>query len=84
MRRSVHCSSVRYAVTEASRNKDHPEHLVIAYPDEKCLRDLIAAPSIVVLGFASREQAMANLAAARVSALLTVGVATRQFVFGCC
>lgn len=65
MRRSVHCSSVHYAVIEASRNNDHPEHLVIAYLDEKCLRDLIAAPSIVALGFASREQAMASLAAVK-------------------
>jgi hypothetical protein len=57
----VHCSGVRYAVIEASSNKDRPEQLVIAYLDEGCLRDLIAAPSIIGLGFASREEAPANL-----------------------
>ena len=57
----VHCSGVRYAVIEASSNKDRPERLVIAYHDENCLRNLIAAPSIIGLGFASREEAIANL-----------------------
>ena len=57
----VHCSNVRYAIIQASSIKDHPERLVVAYPDENCLRDLIAAPSIVGLGFTSREEAMANL-----------------------
>jgi hypothetical protein len=57
----VHCSDVRYAVIEASNNKDRPERLVIAYQDEDCLRDLIAAPSIFGLGFASRAEAIANL-----------------------
>jgi hypothetical protein len=57
----VHCSSVCYAVIQASSKKDKPERLVIAYHDENCLRDLIEAPSIVGLGFTSREEAMANL-----------------------
>jgi hypothetical protein len=57
----VHCSGVRYAVIQASSNKDRPERLVIAYHDENCLRNLIAAPSIIGLGFASREEAIANL-----------------------
>ncbi len=57
----VHCSGVRYAVIQASSNKDRPERLVIAYQDEDCLRDLIAAPSIFGIGFASREEAIANL-----------------------
>jgi hypothetical protein len=35
--------------------------VVIAYEDEDCLRDLIAAPSIFGLGFESREEAIANL-----------------------
>ena len=50
----------RYAVIEAG-HKGRPERLVLAYREEKSLRDLIAAPSIIALGFASREQAMANL-----------------------
>jgi hypothetical protein len=57
----VQCSDVRYAVIQASSNTDEPERLVIAYQDEDCLRDLIAAPSIFGLGFASREEAIANL-----------------------
>src|SRR5262249_17345320 len=56
----VRSSGVRYAVIQASSNKDRPERLVIAYQVD-CLRDLIAAPSIFGLGFASREEAMANL-----------------------
>jgi hypothetical protein len=57
----VHCSSVCYAVIQASSKKDRPERLVLVYHDENCLRDLIAAPSIIGLSFASREQAIANL-----------------------
>jgi hypothetical protein len=57
----VHCSSACYAVIQASSRKDRPERLVISYHDENCLRDLIAAPSIFGLGFASREEAIANL-----------------------
>ena len=57
----VHCSSLCHAVIQASHKKDRPERLVISYHDENCLRDLIAAPSIIGLGFASREEAIANL-----------------------
>jgi hypothetical protein len=57
----VYCSGVRYAVIQASSKKDRLERLVIAYHDENRLRGLIAAPSIIGLGFASREEAIANL-----------------------
>jgi len=57
----IHCSKVHYAIIQASSVKDHPERLVIAYPDENCLRDLIAGPSIIRLGFTSRGDALANL-----------------------
>jgi hypothetical protein len=57
----VHCSGVHYAVIQASSRNGRPERLVIAYQDEDCLRDLIAAPSIYGLGFTSREEAIANL-----------------------
>jgi hypothetical protein len=57
----VNCSGVRYAIIQASSNKDRPERLAIAYEHEGCLRDLIAAPSIIGLGFASREEAMVKL-----------------------
>jgi hypothetical protein len=52
---------MRYAVIQASSNKDRPERLVIAYQNEDCLRNLIAAPGFLGLGFASREEAIANL-----------------------
>lgn len=58
----VHSASEHYAIILGSSHKDHPERLVIAYPDENCLRDLIAEPSIVGLGYASREEAVAELA----------------------
>jgi hypothetical protein len=57
----VHCPDVRYAVVQASNHTDKPERLVIAYQEEDCLLDLIAVPSIFGLGFASREEAIANL-----------------------
>jgi hypothetical protein len=50
----------QYAVIEAGHG-GCPERFVLAYREEKSLRDLIAAPSIVALGFASREQAVANI-----------------------
>ena len=62
MRGFVRCSTIRYAVIQASIEEDHPERLVIAYPNENTLRDLIAPSSIVGLGFMSREEATATLA----------------------
>lgn len=61
LRVHIQCPGVRYAVVQASSDTDKPEHLVIAYQDENCLRDLIAAPSIFGLGFSSREEAMWHL-----------------------
>jgi hypothetical protein len=61
MARLVHSSSLHYAVINASSKTDPPERLVVPYRDENCLRDLIEAPSIVGLGFASRDEAIANL-----------------------
>jgi hypothetical protein len=52
---------VRYAVIQASSRKYSSDRFVIAYQDEKCLRDLIAAPSILGVGFESREEAMAKV-----------------------
>jgi len=73
------CSTVRYGVIQASSKKDHPERLVIAYQDENCLRDLIAAPSIVV--FSSHEEAMAKLLAS----MSTLELSTKSGApFQCC
>jgi hypothetical protein len=56
----VDSSSVQYAVIAGLSTETGPERLVIAYPNEESLRDLIAAPSIVALGFSSREDAVAG------------------------
>jgi hypothetical protein len=56
----INSSSVQYAVIEVLHTETSPERLVIAYPNEQTLRDLIAVPSIVALGFASREEAIAG------------------------
>lgn len=55
----VHSSMWQYAVISV-RSEPHCDRLVIAYPDEKSLRDLLAAPSILGLGYHSREEAEAS------------------------
>jgi hypothetical protein len=56
----VDSSGVQYAVIAGLRTKTGPERLVIAYPNEESLRDLIAAPSIIAVGFSSRDEAVAG------------------------
>jgi hypothetical protein len=56
----VGTSTWRYAVICVCSKPDR-ERLVIAYPDEETLRDLIAAPSIVTLGYSSRADALKNI-----------------------
>jgi hypothetical protein len=51
-------SGVQYAAIEGLRTETGHERIVIAYLNEQSLRDLIAAPSIVALGFSSREEAV--------------------------
>ena len=53
-------STWQYAVISVRSEPDR-ERLVIEYPDEETLRDLIAAPSIVALGYASRADALKNI-----------------------
>lgn len=55
----VDTSTWRYAVI-CVRSEPARERLVIAYPDEETLRDLIAAPSIVALGYTSPADALKN------------------------
>jgi hypothetical protein len=57
---SVHNLTQQYAVISV-RSKPRPERTVVAYLDEKTLRDLLAEPSIVSLGYHSREEAIASL-----------------------
>lgn len=56
----VHNLAQRYAVISV-RGEPRPERTVVAYLDEKTLRDLLAEPSIVSLGYHSREEAIASL-----------------------
>jgi hypothetical protein len=56
----VETSTWQYAVI-CVRSEPDRERLVIAYPDEETLRDLIAAPSIVTLGYSSRADALKNI-----------------------
>src|SRR5262250_1898904 len=54
-------SLARYAIIEVRRTDGSSERLVCAYPDEHSLRDVIAGPSIIARGFASREDAQASI-----------------------
>jgi len=58
--RVVDSSGVQYAVIAGLRTETGPEPLVIAYPNEEALRDLIAAPSIIAMGFSSAAEAIAG------------------------
>jgi hypothetical protein len=57
----VDSSIAQYAVIEARRTQGPSERFVIAYPDEESLRELIAGPSIIACGFASRAEAQTNI-----------------------
>lgn len=56
----VAASMPQFAVISV-RTVPHCECLVLAYPDEKALRNLLAASSIVALGYNSREEAQASI-----------------------
>lgn len=56
----VHSSMLQYAVISV-RSEPCCEQLVIAYPDEKTLRDLLAPQSILGIGYSSPEEAQANV-----------------------
>ena len=56
----VDTSTWQHAVISVRSEPDR-ERLVIAYPDEETLRDLIAARSIVALGYTSRADALKNI-----------------------
>ena len=60
MKQMVDSSGMQYAVIAGVRAETGPERLVTAYPNEKSLRDLIAAASIIAVGFSSREEAIAG------------------------
>lgn len=60
MNELVDSSGVQYAVIAGLRTETGPERLVIAYPNEKSLRDFLDASSILAVGFGSREDALAG------------------------
>jgi len=60
VKQGVDSSGMQYAVIAGLRTESGPERLVIAYPSEKSLRELIAAASIIAVGFSSREEAVAG------------------------
>ena len=53
-------TKLQYAVIQLSSSTDPPDRLILAYADERTLRALIAGPSIVGLGFGSREEAVST------------------------
>ena len=53
-------TKLQYAVIQLSSIADPPQRLILAYTDERTLRALIAGPSIVRLGFDSREEAVSS------------------------
>jgi hypothetical protein len=57
MKSFANCPNIQYAIIRASGTHDSAELLVLAYSDEKSLRSLIAEPSILALGYASRSAA---------------------------
>src|SRR6202007_2033277 len=65
----VDSSGVQYAVIAGIRTETGPERLVIAYPNEKSLRDLLSASSILAVGFSSPEDAVAGSKAPRPAAI---------------
>jgi hypothetical protein len=60
VKESVDIGDVRYAVLEVPRSERGSERFVVAYPNEDCLYDVIAASRIVECGFSSREEAVAS------------------------
>ena len=60
MNKVVNSSGLQYAVIAGLRTETGPERLVIAYSNEEALRDLIAAPSIIAMGFCSAAEAIAG------------------------
>jgi len=85
MKSFANCPNIQYAIVRASSTHDSPELLVLAYADEKSLRGLIAEPSIIALGFASRSAAEAagsfhqRVASQHMHALSAIRNASQRF-----
>ena len=85
MKSFANCPNIQYAIIRASGTTDSPDLLVLAYSDEKSLRSLIAEPSILALGFASRSAADAagsflqTVASQRMHAMSAIRSANQRF-----
>ncbi len=73
LNKAIDSSSLQYAIIAGPRTENGPERLVIEYANEESLSDLIAAPSILAAGFASREDALAS------SRTFTAGGVTEKY-----
>ena len=58
---SADSSSEQFAVIESRWTDRRPDRFVLVYRDEESLRELIATPSIIALGFTSREDALKQI-----------------------
>lgn len=67
----VNSSGMQYALIAGLRTETGPERLVIAYSNERSLREFIAAASIIAVGFSSREEAVADSKASLATAAAT-------------
>jgi hypothetical protein len=67
MRALLPAATRQFAVISV-RTGPHRERMVLAYPDEKTLRGLVAEPSIVALGYNSREAAEAGICSCKTTA----------------
>ena len=59
----VDSSSEQFAVIESRWTDRRSDRFVLAYHDEESLRELIATPSIIAVGFATREDAIKRIEA---------------------
>ena len=57
----VDSSSEQFAIIESRSTDRRLDRFVLAYHDEESLRELIAAPSIIAVGFSSREEAIKSI-----------------------
>ena len=75
MQESADIADVRYGVLEVPRIEGGSEPFLVAYPNEDCLYDVIAASRIVAHGLSSRE---AVIAAAEPTAMRVKGSTTSR------
>ncbi|MGA2391696.1 MAG: hypothetical protein ABSF97_22285 [Candidatus Sulfotelmatobacter sp.] len=63
MNEPIDSSSKRFAVIESRWTDRRPDRFILEYRDEESLRELIATPSIIAVGFTSRVDAIKRIEA---------------------